>query len=181
MKLWRLLAESCRAKAEYAMPLHGARDSCARFCETSVGGNRAMHRQYSMIRLRRTSWRRWCALVTALLIAAPVIAREQIVLQKSGTDPQARGEDATLNQASPNSNNVGNTLTVSGITGANDRAILEFDLSRIPNVGVKSATLTLNVVTAPSASVTYGAYPVSAFWQANAATWKTRVATTSWA
>jgi hypothetical protein len=110
-----------------------------------------------------------------------VIAREQIVLQKSGTDPQARGEDATLNQASPNSNNVGNTLTVSGITGANDHAILEFDLSRIPNVGVKAATLTLNVVTAPSASVTYGAYPVSAFWQANAATWKTRVATTSWA
>jgi hypothetical protein len=139
-----------------------------------------MYQQHSIIRLERTSWRRWCALVTALLIAAPVIAREQIVLQKSGTDPQARGEDATLNQASPNSNNVGNTLTVSGITGANDRAILEFDLSRIPNVGVKSATLTLNVVTAPSASVTYGAYPVSAFWQANAATWKTRVATTTW-
>jgi hypothetical protein len=118
--------------------------------------------------------------VTALLIAAPVIAREQIVLQKSGTDPQLRGEDATLSQASPNSNNVGNTLTVSGNTGANDRAILEFDLSRIPNVGVKAATLTLNVVTAPSATVTYGAYPVSDFWQANAATWNTRVATTAW-
>jgi hypothetical protein len=139
-----------------------------------------MHRQYSMIRLRRTSWRRWCALVTALLIAAPVIAREQIVLQKSGTDPQARGEDATLNQASPNSNNVGNTLTVSGNTGANERAILEFDLSRIPNAGIKLATLTLNVVTPPSGTVTYGAYPVSDFWQANAATWNTRVATTAW-
>jgi hypothetical protein len=119
-------------------------------------------------------------LVTALLIAAPVIAREQIVLQKSGTDPQARGEDATLNQASPNSNNVGNTLTVSGNTGANERAILEFDLSRIPNAGIKLATLTLNVVTPPSGTVTYGAYPVSDFWQANAATWNTRVATTAW-
>ncbi len=139
-----------------------------------------MYKQHSIIGLERTSWCRWCALVTALLIAAPVIAREQIVLQKSGTDPQARGEDATLKQASPNSNNVGNTLTVSGVSGANQNAILEFDLSRIPNVGVKAATLTLNVVTAPSASVTYGAYPVSDFWQANAATWNTRVATTIW-
>ena len=152
----------------------------ATFGQTSVGGNREMYKQHSIIGLERTSWCRWCALVTALLIAAPVIAREQIVLQKSGTDPQARGEDATLKQASPNSNNVGNTLTVSGVSGANQNAILEFDLSRIPNVGVKAATLTLNVVTAPSASVTYGAYPVSDFWQANAATWNTRVATTIW-
>jgi hypothetical protein len=139
-----------------------------------------MYQQHSIIGLERMSWCRWCALVTALLIAAPVIAREQIVLQKSGTDPQARGEDATLKQASPNSTSVGNTLTVSGVSGANQNAILEFDLSRIPNVGVKAATLTLNVVTAPSASVTYGAYPVSDFWQANAATWNTRVATTTW-
>ncbi len=126
-------------------------------------------------------WCRWCALVAALLIAAPVIAREQIVLQKSGTDSQARGEDATLLQLTPSVNEVGNTLTVSGISGANQNALLEFDLSRIPNVGVKAATLTLNVVTPPSASVTYGAYAVSDFWQANAATWNTRVATTAWA
>ncbi|MGB8543197.1 MAG: DNRLRE domain-containing protein [Candidatus Acidiferrales bacterium] len=128
----------------------------------------------------QTSWRRWCALVTALLIAAPVIAREQIVLQKSGTDPQARGADATLNQASPNSNNVGNTLTVSGKNNANENAILEFDLSRIANAGIKLATLTLNVVTPPGGNATYGAYPVTDFWQANAATWNTRVATTTW-
>jgi hypothetical protein len=139
-----------------------------------------MHVNHPMIGIQQASWRRWCALVIALLIAAPVIAREQIVLQKSGTDPQARGEDATLKQATPNSNNVGNTLTVSGVTAANQNAILEFDLSRIPNVGVKAATLTLNVVTPPGGTVTYGAYPVSDFWQANAATWNTRVATTSW-
>src|ERR1700683_4444493 len=131
--------------------------------------------------IRRSRWRRWSGLVAMLLIAAPVIARETIVLQKSGTDPQARGEDATLNQMSPNSNNVGNTLTVSGKAGANENAILEFDLSRIPNVGVKAATLTLKVTTPPTANVTYGAYPVSDFWQASAATWNTRVATTAWA
>jgi len=129
----------------------------------------------------QTSWRRWCALVTALLIAAPVIAREQIVLQKSSTDPQARGADATLNQASPNSNNVGDTLTVSSVTGALEHAIVEFDLSRIPNVGVKQATLTMNVITLPSGNVTYGAYDVANFWQSNAVTWNTRVATTAWA
>jgi hypothetical protein len=139
-----------------------------------------MHVKYPTIGIQPTSWRRWCALVIALLIAAPVIAREQIVLQKSGTDTQARGEDATLKQATPNSNNVGNTLTVSEASGATQNAILEFDLSRIPNAGIKLATLNLNVVTAPGGSVTYGAYPVSDFWQANAATWNTRVATNTW-
>jgi hypothetical protein len=139
-----------------------------------------MYAQHPMIGIERRSWRRWCALVTLLLIAAPVIAREQVVLQKSGTDPQARGEDATLKQALPNTNYVGNTLTVSGVSGANQNAILEFDLSAIPNAGIKLATLTLNVVTDPSASATYGAYPVSDFWQANAATWNTRVATNAW-
>jgi hypothetical protein len=88
-----------------------------------------MYREDPVNGIRR-SWRRWSGLVAMLLIAAPVIARETIVLQKSGTDPQARGEDATLNQMSPNSNNVGNTLTVSGKAGANENAILEFDLSR---------------------------------------------------
>jgi len=139
-----------------------------------------MDRQRLALAIRRDSWCRWCALVMALLTAAPVIARETIVLQKSGTDPQARGADATLKQASPNSNNVGNTITVASATGATDNAIVEFDLSRIPNVGIKAATLTLHVTTPPASSVTYGAYPISDFWQGSAATWNTRVASTTW-
>jgi len=142
-----------------------------------------MFRQDPVIGIQRTSWCRWCALVTALLIAAPVIARETIVLQRSSTDPQARGADATLSQSSPNSNSVGNTVTVASSTGASKRAILEFDLSRIPNVGIKQALLTLHVVTPPPASagtLTYGAYDVTNFWQSSMVTWNTRVATTRW-
>ncbi len=139
-----------------------------------------MFRKYPVIGIQRTSWRRGCALVMGLLIAAPVIARETIVLQKSGTDPQARGADATLLQATPGVNDVGNTLTVASLTGASQHAILEFDLSRIPNVGIKQALLKLHVVTAPASNVTYGAYNITNFWQSNAATWNTRVATTAW-
>jgi hypothetical protein len=140
-----------------------------------------MYREDPVNGIRRIFWRRWSGLVAMLLIAAPVIARETIVLQKSGTDPQARAADATLLQATPGTNDVGNTITVSGKNNANQNAILEFDLSRIPNVGVKAATLTLNVTTPPSNNVTYGAYPISDFWQASTATWNTRVATTAWA
>ncbi|MGB8521657.1 MAG: DNRLRE domain-containing protein, partial [Candidatus Acidiferrales bacterium] len=136
--------------------------------------------RHPVIRIRRTCRRRWLSLALALLVAAPVIARETIVLQKSGTDPQARGADATLNQASPTSNNVGPTLTVASATNAAQHALVEFDLSRIPNVGIKAATLTLHVITPPAATVTYEAFDVTNFWQPNVVTWNTRVATTTW-
>jgi hypothetical protein len=142
-----------------------------------------MVRQHPVTGIQRAYWRRWLALGLALLPAAPVIARETIVLQKSGTDSQARGADATLIQATPNSNNVGNTLTVASATGANERAIVEFDLSRIPNVGIKQALLTLHVTTAPPVSagtLTYQAYDVTNFWQSSVVSWNTRVATTAW-
>jgi hypothetical protein len=141
-----------------------------------------MDRQGPEIGMQRADWRRWVALTLALLLAAPVIARETIVLQKSVTDSQARGADATLLQASPTTNSVGNTLTVASATGASQHAILEFDLSRIPNVGIKQALLTLHVTTPPvtAGNLTYGAYDVTNFWQASAVTWNTRVATTTW-
>jgi len=141
-----------------------------------------MDRQGPVTGIQRTDWRRWVALALALLMAAPVIARETIVLQKSATDSQARGADATLLQGSPTTNDVGNTLTVASATGASQHAILEFDLSRIANVGIKQALLTLHVITAPTigGNFTYGAYDVTNFWQANAVTWDTRVATTAW-
>ena len=53
-----------------------------------------MDRQGPVIGIQRADWRRWVALALALLLAAPVIARETIVVQKSGTDSQARGADA---------------------------------------------------------------------------------------
>jgi len=139
-----------------------------------------MARQRPVIGIQRICRRRWFSLALALGLAAPVIARETIVLQKSATDSQARGADATLNQASPTTNNVGPTLTVASATNAAKRAIVEFDLSRIPNVGIKAATLTLHVITPPAANVTYEAFDVTNFWQSNVVTWDTRVATTAW-
>jgi outer membrane protein assembly factor BamB len=131
----------------------------------------------------RTLWHRCSLLFIVLLLAVPLIARETIVLQKSATDTQARGGDATLNQASPNSNNVGPTLTVESLASANRRAVVEFDLSRIPNVGIKQALLTLHVTTPPPVSagtLTYGAYDVATFWQPSSVTWDSRVETTAW-
>src|ERR1700691_983859 len=125
-----------------------------------------MDRQHPLIGIQRIYWRRWLALGLALLPAAPVIARETIVLQKSGTDSQARGADATLIQATPNSNNVGNTLTVASATGANELAVIEFVLARIPNVDIKQAMLTLHVTAARQASAdaqTYQAFDVTNF------------------
>ena len=142
-----------------------------------------MDRQQPVVGIQRTSWHRCPVLLVALLLAAPVIARETIVLQKSATDQQLRGGDATLNQGSPTSNNVGPTVTVESLSSANERAIIEFDLSRIPNVGIKQALLTLHVITPPSASagtLTYGAYDVQTFWQPSTVTWDARVATTNW-
>src|ERR1700683_5405900 len=144
---------------------------------------RAMDRQQPVVGIQRTSWHRCPVLLVALLLAAPLIARETIVLQKSATDAQARGGDATLNQGSPNSNNVGPTLTVESLASANQRAIVEFDLSRIPNVGIKQALLTLHVITPPPSSartLTYGAYDVATFWQPSSVTWNNRVETTPW-
>ena len=141
-----------------------------------------MESQHPVTGIRRICRARWFTLALALLLAAPVIARETVVLQKSATDPQARGADATLIQTTPGSNNVGNTLTVASATGANERAIIEFDLSRIPNVGIKQAMLTLHVTTPPAmgANLTYQAFDVTSFWQPNVVSWNTRVATTLW-
>jgi hypothetical protein len=139
-----------------------------------------MARRHPVMGIRRIYRRRWFSLALALGLAAPVIARETIVLQKSATDTQARGADATLNQALATTNNVGPTLTVASATNAAERALVEFDLSRIPNVGIKAATLTLHVITPPAANVTYEAFDVTNFWQPNVVSWDTRVATTAW-
>jgi hypothetical protein len=139
-----------------------------------------MARRRPVVGIQRICRRRWFSLALALLLAAPVIARETIVLQKSATDTQARGADATLNQVSATTNNVGPTVTVASATNAAEHALLEFDLSRIPNVGIKAATLTLHVITPPAATVTYEAFDVTNFWQPNVVTWDTRVVTTPW-
>src|ERR1700758_1783379 len=84
-------------------------------------------------------WRRWVSLGLSLLLAAPVLAREFIAIHS--TAAQVRGADATIDQASPNANSGGAaTLTVESNNGAsNQRAIVQFDLSSLPNVAIKQA------------------------------------------
>jgi hypothetical protein len=116
-----------------------------------------------------------------LFLAGPLLAREQLTIQKSSTNLQLRAADATLSQANPTTNySALPTVTVASSSGANQRALVEFDLSALPNVGIKQAVLTLHVTSPPSASVTYGAYPVSTFFYGSNVTWNTRVATTAW-
>ncbi|MGH9714367.1 MAG: DNRLRE domain-containing protein [Candidatus Acidiferrales bacterium] len=129
-----------------------------------------------------STWVKGWSMAMALFLAAPVLAREQITIQKSGTNPQLRASDATLDQANPNTKNgAAATLTVQSKTGnQNQRALVEFDLSLLPNVAIKQAQLILHVITPPLLTRTYGAYQVTSFFNEPDATWNTRVATTPW-
>ena len=138
--------------------------------------------QLRVAQIRRIAWLKAWSMLMALFMAGPVIAREQITIQKSGTNPQLRGADATLNQANPTVNLSGQpTITAGTLAAGNEHAIVQFDLSLLPNVGVKQATLTLHVITRPTATRTYGAYPIATFFNQPDVTWNTRVATTPWA
>ncbi len=163
-KLWRSRAESCRAKAEYATPRRGARERRQVSAKSQMEAIGPCTQQHPIDRTsERTSWRRWSALVMVLLIAAPVIAREtdriaEIRYGSTGTRGGRHAESSV-----PEQQQCGKHTYCCVNYWRKRHAILEFDLSRIPNVGVRQATLTLHVVTAPSASVTYGAYPYLIF------------------
>ncbi|HTQ84690.1 MAG TPA: DNRLRE domain-containing protein, partial [Candidatus Solibacter sp.] len=105
-------------------------------------------------------------LIAGLAVAArSTRANEMVVLQKTGANPQARAADSWIDQGSTGTNHGGSTtLQVTSSNGANQRALVEFDLSSISNSGIKLATLTLFMATAPSASRTYGAYRVTSRW-----------------
>lgn len=123
------------------------------------------------------------ALALGCSLAMPLLARETITITANNTQPRAA--DATINQASPNNNFTGNsTVTVeSRSANRNQRALIEFDLSTLPNVGIKAAALTLQV-TSTNASAgntrTYGAYRVTSFFHQPEVTWNTRVANLLW-
>jgi hypothetical protein len=131
--------------------------------------------------LRAVWLKRW-SMMLVLFLAAPVLAREQVTIQKSGTNLQLRAADATLDDANQNTNaGAAPTLTVESRQGAqNKRAVVQFDLSLLPNVAIKQAELVLHVITPPTATRTYGAYQITSFFNEPDVTWRTRVATTAW-
>lgn len=119
-----------------------------------------------------------CATLLLAGMTSALSAREQIVIQKSATDAQARGGSIFLNQHAANTAQgdgvVVNARTSGG--GRLERSLLLFDLSALPPIAVKQATLTLHVITAPTSGRTYGAHALTNFWTTNA-TWNSRTTT----
>ncbi|HWZ96776.1 MAG TPA: DNRLRE domain-containing protein [Candidatus Dormibacteraeota bacterium] len=127
-----------------------------------------------------------CLALGALLIAGPIaVGRERKILQKKSTapaDPQTRAADAWIDQANTGTNHgTDATLQVSSQTGnKNQRALVEFDLSSLTNSGIKLATLSLFMTTAPSASRTYQARRMTSLWKESDVTWANRISTFAW-
>ncbi len=118
----------------------------------------------------------------SLALAVSSTATEQLVLQKSGTNPQTRAAENFLDQANQTTVNA-NALQVESSNTANRRSLILFDFSLLPNVGIKTAVLTLTVQTPPSllaGTRTYNAFPLDSLFVQSAATWKTRVADLAW-
>jgi hypothetical protein len=123
---------------------------------------------------------------TLLLLAGvcPLGAREQVVIQKGTSgNTQLRAADSWIDGTAGNqgtNHGASATLQVQARTGQAQRTLVLFDLSIVPNAGIKSATLTLNMVSAPSNARTYSANLVTSFWNEPDVTWTNRVATTPW-
>ncbi|MGA8143482.1 MAG: DNRLRE domain-containing protein [Candidatus Acidiferrales bacterium] len=118
----------------------------------------------------------------SLLLAVPLLAREVIAIHS--TAAQVRGADATLDQANPATNSGGaSTLTVRSLAGgANRRAIVQFDLSSLPNVAIKQALLVMHATATAGTGFprTYDAYSLTSFFNEPDVTWNTRVANLGW-
>lgn len=145
------------------------------------------------IRSRTTQryWRAGLLLFCELPLIGGAAARERKTLQKVSTapaDPQKRAADAWIDQTpgSTATNHGGDTtLRVTsfrtGGVSQNQRALVEFDASSIPSSGIKLATLTLFMSTAPSASRTYQTRRITSLWTESDVSWANRLAGTAWA
>lgn len=125
------------------------------------------------------------ALLAAAGFASAASAREQAVIQKgTNGNTQLRGGSLFLDENAPTTTGSPN-LNVKALTGQRQRSLVLFDLAALPTIGVKQATITLHVKTAPLLGVTYGAHNVTSFWTQNAS-WTDRTTdangvTTGWA
>ena len=116
-----------------------------------------------------------------VLMACPLAsARESVTIQSTNAAQPIRAADAYLRVANPN-NNYGGTTTMFVRSGAGGvrRAVVLFDLSTVPNAGIKTATLTLFATARPTVTRTYSANLVTGFWNETQVTWNRRVGTTA--
>ncbi|MGH9747008.1 MAG: DNRLRE domain-containing protein, partial [Candidatus Acidiferrales bacterium] len=130
---------------------------------------------------RYGTWQKLLSVGLSFLMAAPLLARE--VVQIHSTAAQVRGADGTIDQANPGTNSgAAATLTVQSLKGnANQRSLVEFDLSSLPNVAIKQALLILHATSSTAGTArTYGAFGITSFFRESDATWNTRVAGLGW-
>jgi outer membrane protein assembly factor BamB len=125
-------------------------------------------------------------LVLGILLVIPGAknyAREKRTLQKSQTDLQIKAANTSLDQFAPVATNWNSsTLRVqSSLAGGNQRALVQFDLSTLPNVGIKSAILSLQVKTPSALMRTYNAHFVTGFSWGNDASWRSSTSSKLWA
>ena len=105
---------------------------------------------------------------TFVALAAVATAREQVVIQKgTNGNTQLRGGSLFMDEAAPTAS-TNTQLNVKAQNGSRQRSYVLFDLSSLPTIAVKAATLTLHVKTAPSSARTYGVHNVTAFSTLNA-------------
>lgn len=128
--------------------------------------------------------RRLLGLFLLVVSTVPALGRETKTVQKTSTDPQKRAADAWIDRANTAANHGSDTtLRVQSLSGGrNQRTLVLFDLSSIPNAGIKLATLGLFMTTAPSSSRNYQARRVNGggFWTESDVTWTTRVGSQAW-
>jgi PQQ-like domain len=121
---------------------------------------------------------------TLFLLAGvcPLGARERVIIQKGTSgNTQVRAADSWIDAANTGTNHgAATTLQVQSLNGQAQRTLVLFDLSIVPNAGIKTATLTLNVASPPLLTRTYSANLVTSFWNEPDVTWNDRVATTPW-
>jgi len=114
-----------------------------------------------------------------LAFTVPSTALEQVIIQKSAVNLQVRAANNFIDEANKNTINA-NALQVESLLNGNRRALILFDLSLLPNVGVKSAQMVLTIQTRPLTNRTYGAFPLASFFAQPEVTWNTRVADFPW-
>jgi len=96
--------------------------------------------------------------------------------QKRGGDAQLDASTASTNFGSATSLNV----AAKGSTGQASRAIVQFDLSAFPNIGVKQADMGLTVTSVGNKTGSYEAHLATNLWQEASATWTNRLTGTAW-
>ena len=116
-----------------------------------------------------------------LSVGCSAFGREQKTLTL--TTAATRGGDTYIDSSATTSNfGTATSLNIAGKnSGANPvRALIQFDLTSLPNAGLKQATINLFVSSINKAGFIYEAHALTSLWTETGATWANRLATTAW-